>query len=527
MRRPGEVLSRYALLEQVWDYDYENRSNVVDSYVRFLRRKIDKPFGTDSIETVRGVRLPTARGDHGLRRIPIRLRVTLVFAARDGGRPGRGRPLPLPAARGAARRVARHEPALAGDRGRGARAPVGRPTRRATGSNPLVEQDESFAQILGAGRPSRSTRRPSSAARPCSTRTRSCPPPPARCSSIAARCPGVEGAVRMLAAPVDIGGRTVVAVVGSSLGDRDEALSNLARLLLIGGPIALLLASAGRLLAGGRGAAPGRRRCAAGRREISASEPGARLPVPGGRRRAAPARRDPERDARAARGGARARAPFRRRRQPRAADAAGAAQDRARARAAARPGRGRAARRDRLGDRRDRPADRRSPSSCWSSLAIEDGELRIDREPFVIEDALAAIRARFAARAARAGRTLSYEVPPEAPLLAADRTARRAGTHQPRRQRAPPRAGRDQAAGAAKRHRGRAPRHRRGARDPGGLHRPRLRALQPRRTARGPRAAPGSGSRSSTRSPAPTTAQLTRATSRTAAPTSGSRSRTC
>ena len=54
MRRPGEVLSRYTLLERVWDYDYENRSNVVDSYVRFLRRKIDKPFGTDSIETVRG-----------------------------------------------------------------------------------------------------------------------------------------------------------------------------------------------------------------------------------------------------------------------------------------------------------------------------------------------------------------------------------------------------------------------------------------------------------------------------------------
>jgi two-component system OmpR family response regulator len=54
MRRPGEVLSRYALLEHAWDYDYENRSNVVDSYVRFLRRKIDQPFGTDSIETVRG-----------------------------------------------------------------------------------------------------------------------------------------------------------------------------------------------------------------------------------------------------------------------------------------------------------------------------------------------------------------------------------------------------------------------------------------------------------------------------------------
>ena len=54
MRRPGEVLSRFALLEQVWDYEYENRSNIVDSYVRFLRAKIDKPFDTDSIETVRG-----------------------------------------------------------------------------------------------------------------------------------------------------------------------------------------------------------------------------------------------------------------------------------------------------------------------------------------------------------------------------------------------------------------------------------------------------------------------------------------
>jgi two-component system OmpR family response regulator len=54
MRRPGEVLSRFQLLEHAWDYDYENRSNVVDSYVRFLRRKIDKPFGVASIETVRG-----------------------------------------------------------------------------------------------------------------------------------------------------------------------------------------------------------------------------------------------------------------------------------------------------------------------------------------------------------------------------------------------------------------------------------------------------------------------------------------
>jgi two-component system OmpR family response regulator len=54
MRRAGRVLSRFELLEHAWDYDYENRSNVVDSYVRFLRKKIDRPFGVRSIETVRG-----------------------------------------------------------------------------------------------------------------------------------------------------------------------------------------------------------------------------------------------------------------------------------------------------------------------------------------------------------------------------------------------------------------------------------------------------------------------------------------
>ncbi|MDQ3572622.1 MAG: response regulator transcription factor [Actinomycetota bacterium] len=54
MRRPGQVLSRFELLEHAWNYEYENRSNVVDSYVRFLRAKVDKPFGVESIETVRG-----------------------------------------------------------------------------------------------------------------------------------------------------------------------------------------------------------------------------------------------------------------------------------------------------------------------------------------------------------------------------------------------------------------------------------------------------------------------------------------
>ena len=54
MRRPGQVLSRLHLLEHAWDFAYENRSNVVDVYIRRLRRKIDEPFGAESLETVRG-----------------------------------------------------------------------------------------------------------------------------------------------------------------------------------------------------------------------------------------------------------------------------------------------------------------------------------------------------------------------------------------------------------------------------------------------------------------------------------------
>ncbi len=54
MRRPGEVLSRFHLLEHAWDVAYDNRSNVVDVYIRRLRRKIDEPFGGNSLETVRG-----------------------------------------------------------------------------------------------------------------------------------------------------------------------------------------------------------------------------------------------------------------------------------------------------------------------------------------------------------------------------------------------------------------------------------------------------------------------------------------
>jgi two-component system OmpR family response regulator len=54
MRHPGHVLDRLQLLEHAWDYEYENRSNVIDVYVRYLRDKVDRPFGVASIETVRG-----------------------------------------------------------------------------------------------------------------------------------------------------------------------------------------------------------------------------------------------------------------------------------------------------------------------------------------------------------------------------------------------------------------------------------------------------------------------------------------
>jgi two-component system, OmpR family, response regulator len=54
LRRPGRVLSRSELLDGGWDIAFERRSNVVDVYVRYLRDKIDRPFGCTSIETVRG-----------------------------------------------------------------------------------------------------------------------------------------------------------------------------------------------------------------------------------------------------------------------------------------------------------------------------------------------------------------------------------------------------------------------------------------------------------------------------------------
>jgi two-component system, OmpR family, response regulator len=54
MRHPGEVLTRSHLIDHVWDFAYDGGSNVVDVYVRYLREKVDRPFGRDTIRTVRG-----------------------------------------------------------------------------------------------------------------------------------------------------------------------------------------------------------------------------------------------------------------------------------------------------------------------------------------------------------------------------------------------------------------------------------------------------------------------------------------
>lgn len=55
LRNPGTVLTRSQIIEGVWDFAYEGTSNVVDQYVKYLRHKVDIPFGRHDIQTVRGM----------------------------------------------------------------------------------------------------------------------------------------------------------------------------------------------------------------------------------------------------------------------------------------------------------------------------------------------------------------------------------------------------------------------------------------------------------------------------------------
>lgn len=54
VRRSGQVLSKAQILDAIWDFDFDGDPNVVEVYIRRLRRKIDEPFGRRTIDTVRG-----------------------------------------------------------------------------------------------------------------------------------------------------------------------------------------------------------------------------------------------------------------------------------------------------------------------------------------------------------------------------------------------------------------------------------------------------------------------------------------
>ncbi|MET0750413.1 MAG: ATP-binding protein [Solirubrobacterales bacterium] len=149
--------------------------------------------------------------------------------------------------------------------------------RLATPGAISVESDESFAQILSPdGRVLDSTEQVSGGPTLGRAELEAASREPQLIDHDSA--PGLEARVRLIATPIDFGGRAAVLVVGASLDDRDEALSNLATLLAIGGPVTLLLAS----LAGYWAAGAALRPVEAMRRradEISAHSPGERLPV--------------------------------------------------------------------------------------------------------------------------------------------------------------------------------------------------------------------------------------------------------
>ena len=102
----GRCSSRSQLLEHAWDYAYENRSNVVDVYVRYLREKIDRPFGRASLETVRGAGY-RLREDGGGEPAPDPAPTDARLRARDGGGARRDRRVPLRQCQGGARRADR------------------------------------------------------------------------------------------------------------------------------------------------------------------------------------------------------------------------------------------------------------------------------------------------------------------------------------------------------------------------------------------------------------------------------------
>ncbi len=63
LRQSGDVVSKAAIMENVWDFAFEGDPNIVEVYIRRLRKKVDEPFGCHSIETVRGGGYRLAAGE--------------------------------------------------------------------------------------------------------------------------------------------------------------------------------------------------------------------------------------------------------------------------------------------------------------------------------------------------------------------------------------------------------------------------------------------------------------------------------
>ena len=273
MRRPGDVLSRLQLLEHAWDYAYENRSNVVDVYVRYLREKIDRPFARDSIETVRGVgyRLrrewARSRGEPASDSAATDARVR----PRDGRRAGSGRCVPLRAPRRDASTSGSHDKL---DATAALRLASDRTLQSATSTRRSIAGEDGVAQVIERRRLDRRSER-STVERRASSSSQARAGAQRRRGS---RVTSERGAA--FAAACDARSAIVSSSWASSLEDRDEALERLLAQLLRRRSRSRLLASRS---SGTSSPAPrcGRsRRCGVEAEAISASEPDRRLPLP-------------------------------------------------------------------------------------------------------------------------------------------------------------------------------------------------------------------------------------------------------
>ena len=272
---PGEALSRVQLLDGAWDMAFESRSNVVDVYVRYLREKIDRPFGRDSLETVRGVGY-RLREDGGSEPLPIRIRLTLPFALAMAvvlAALGAVRLPPRRRRRCSPRR--RPEPAGAGRR---SDARASRGEARCSTSTSAERRD---VRAGARRRRQRSSLAPPSLA--ALLAPTSCALSPAAGSlRTTPRSSGRSGEWRLLAVPDTAGRRTRALVVGRSLDARERIARAAAR------EFCRLAARAARSrsLAGyaprRRRAAARSRRCGAAPRAISGRDAGQPAAGPAG-----------------------------------------------------------------------------------------------------------------------------------------------------------------------------------------------------------------------------------------------------